>query len=230
VTDPIRDSYDAVAAEYDKQISGELAGKPLDRGLLAAFADLVPRDLPVGDVGCGPGHVAHHLAGLGCSMVGVDLSPAMIDIARRRYPKIAFQVGSMLDLPVADGAWGGAVAMYSIIHLGATERHTACRELARVIGPGGFVMVAFHIGDATHQPGDVIEEEEFLATPIKLTLYFLRPDDVAADLRAAGFIETARLLREPDPSAEYPSRRCYLIGRRAAADQAGETAAREPVA
>ncbi len=218
VNDSIRDSYEAVAAEYDRQISGELAGKPLDRGLLAAFADLVPRELPVGDLGCGPGHVAHHLTGLGCAMVGLDLSPAMIDIARRRYPQIAFQVGSMLDLPVADGAWGGAVAMYSIIHLDAAERRAACRELARAICPGGFVLLAFHTSDATHQPGELTAEEEFLGRRIKLTLHFLRPDDVAADLRAAGFTESARLLREPDPSVEYPSSRCYLIGRRPAVD------------
>ena len=177
MTDPTRDSYDAVAAEYDRQISGELAGKPLDRGLLAAFADLVPRELPVGDLGCGPGHVAHHLAGLGCAVIGIDLSPAMIDIARRRYPQLTFQVGSMLDLPVADGAWGGAVAMYSIIHLDAAERRAACHELARVIRPGGYVLLAFHTSDATHQPGELTEEEEVLGRQIKLTLHFLRPDD-----------------------------------------------------
>jgi SAM-dependent methyltransferase len=214
VSDSIRDSYDAVAADYDRQISGELAGKPLDRGLLSAFAELVPRNLPIGDVGCGPGHVAQHLTGLDCAMVGVDLSPAMIDIARRRYPHISFHVGSMLKLPVADGAWGGAVVMYSIIHLDADERRAACLELARVVCPGGYVMLAFHVSDTTHQPGDQLDEEELLGSRVELTMHFLRPDDVAADLRAAGFTETARLVREPDPSVEYASRRCYLIARR----------------
>jgi ubiquinone/menaquinone biosynthesis C-methylase UbiE len=104
MSDAVRASYDAVADEYEKQIAGELAGKPLDRALLAAFAQMVPRGLPVGDVGCGPGHVAGHLAELGCDMVGIDLSPAMIDIARRRYPQLGFQAASMLELPVADGA------------------------------------------------------------------------------------------------------------------------------
>lgn len=214
MTDPVRASYDAVAAEYEKQIAGELAGKPLDRGLLAAFAELVPSDQPVGDLGCGPGHVAAHLAELGCDMVGVDLSPAMIDIARRRYPELTFRVGSMLDLPAADDEWGGAVLMYSIIHLPPADRPRAFRELARVIQPGGTVLIAFHTGDATHQPGDRLEEDEFLGQRIALTMHFLRPDDIAAELRDAGFAELARLLREPDPSAEYASRRCYLLLRR----------------
>jgi SAM-dependent methyltransferase len=215
MSDAVRASYDAVAGEYEKQIAGELAGKPFDRALLAAFAELVPRGLPVGDVGCGPGHVAAHLAGLGCDMVGFDLSPAMIDIARRRAPQLAFRAASMLDLPVADGAWGGAVAMYSIIHLSTEERRAACREMARVIQPGGTVMIAFHISDAAHQPGDAVDEEEFLGQRIQLTMHFLRPDDVAADLSATGFTEQARLVRDPDPAVEYPSRRCYLITRRA---------------
>lgn len=215
MTDAVRATYDAVAAEYEKQIADELAGKPLDRALLGAFAELVPRDLPVGDVGCGPGHVAGHLAELGCDMVGVDLSPTMIDIARRRYPRITFHAASMLELPVADGSWGGAVAMYSIIHLSAEERRAACGELARVVRPGGTVMIAFHIGDATHEPGDALDEDEFLGQRIQLTMHFLRPDDVAADLHASGFAEQARLVREPDPAVEYASRRCYLIARRA---------------
>lgn len=214
MSDSIRDSYDAVAAEYDREISGELAGKPFDRGLLAAFAELTSSGLPVGDVGCGPGHVAQHLAGLGCSMVGVDLSPAMIEIARRRYPHIPFHVGSMFDLPFPDAGWAGAVAMYSIVHFDGGERGAACRELARVVRPGGPVLLAFHTADAAHQPGDTMAEDEFLGKRVDLTLHFHRPDDVAADLSAAGFAETARLLREPDPAVEYPSRRCYLVARR----------------
>lgn len=213
----IRASYDTVAVDYDREISGELAGKPLDRALLAAFAELTPQQLPVGDVGCGPGHVAHHLSGLGCNMVGLDLSPAMIDIARRRYPQITFQVGSMLELPFADGTWGGALAMYSIIHLDAAERRAAYRELARVIHPGGHLMLAFHTSDATHRPGERTEKEEFLGRRINLILHFLCPDDVAANLRDAGFTETARLLREPEPTVESQSRRCYLIARKPAA-------------
>ena len=215
MSDAVRAGYDAIAGEYEKQIAGELAGKPFDRALLAAFAELVPRGLLVGDVGCGPGHVAGHLDGLGCDMTGIDLSPAMIDIARRRYPQLAFQTASMLELPVADDAWGGAVAMYSIIHLSQADRRAACRELGRVIRPGGTVMIAFHVSDEGHQPGDAVDEDEFLGQRIQLTMHFLHPDDVAADLSASGFAEEARLVRDPDPAVEYPSRRCYLIARRA---------------
>src|SRR4051812_13083968 len=58
-------SYDRVAADYTANIADELAGKPLDRALLQAFAEQVGTLAPVADLGCGPGHVAAFLAGCG---------------------------------------------------------------------------------------------------------------------------------------------------------------------
>ncbi len=57
--DATRATYDAVAGDYAEHLSGELAAKPLDRALLAAFAELVRTAGigPVADLGCGPGHV-----------------------------------------------------------------------------------------------------------------------------------------------------------------------------
>jgi predicted TPR repeat methyltransferase len=77
----VRTSYDAVAQRYAKEVVEELPDKPVDRAMYQAFAELVGRAHPgddcaaVGDVGCGPGHVTDHLAGLGLPMHGVDLSP-----------------------------------------------------------------------------------------------------------------------------------------------------------
>ena len=71
---PIRASYDRVAAEYAARVGGELAGKPADRALLAGLAARAAGRGPVGDLGCGPAHVAGHLAALGVPAVGVDLT------------------------------------------------------------------------------------------------------------------------------------------------------------
>src|SRR5262249_43688090 len=159
---------------------------------LAAFIELAGPGV-IADVGCGPGHVAGHLAALGAQVVGVDLSPTMIDIAQRRHPAIAFHVGSMLELPAADGTWAGAVLLYSIIHLAPEERARAYRERAGVVRPGGPVLLAFHVPDAEHAAGAVNQVREFLGRPVELTHYYLAPDDVAGGLAAAGFVEVARL-------------------------------------
>jgi len=74
--DATRRSYDAVAETYAALFGDELAGKPLDRALLAAFAETVSG--PVADLGCGPGHVTAHLHDIGCQATGVDLAPEMV--------------------------------------------------------------------------------------------------------------------------------------------------------
>jgi SAM-dependent methyltransferase len=215
--DPVRTSYDAVARRYAEEIAGELAAKPVDRALYALFADLVGAGAPVGDVGCGPGHVTGYLAGLGLRPVGVDLSSGMVAVARERYPALDFTVGSFLALPVQDGAWAGVVAPYSMIHLDATERVAAWTELARVLRPGGWLLVAFHIETAEQPVGSTEHMREWWGHPVELHFNFLDPAAVAAELAEAGFSLVARTDREPWPGVEFQSRRCYLLTRRATA-------------
>jgi organic hydroperoxide reductase OsmC/OhrA len=77
----VRASYDRLAAAYAEHVAGELAHKPFDRALLDDLADRVRGAGPVGDVGCGPGHVTAYLRARGVDARGVDLSPEMIDRA-----------------------------------------------------------------------------------------------------------------------------------------------------
>src|SRR5215469_5544753 len=123
-----RQSYDRVADEYARRIVRELDHKPLDRALLAALAETAAPG-PIADLGCGPGHVAHHLHRLGRHVIGIDLSPAMIETARSLCPGPAYREGNMLALEFADASLGGAVAYYSIIHLPVAELATAFAEL-----------------------------------------------------------------------------------------------------
>ncbi|WP_123027113.1 class I SAM-dependent methyltransferase [Mycolicibacterium stellerae] len=208
-----RAAYDAVATAYDAAFADELDAKPLDRALLTSFAELASSGT-ICDIGCGPGHVTCFLAGRHADVVGIDLSPAMVEIARQRAPDLSFTVGSILDLPVADDAWAGAVSLYSIIHLTPSDRTTACREFARVIRPGGWLLLAFHVDSPEFAVGAVNHLTSWLGQRVELDGYFLDPDDVSAQLEAAGFTVKARLEREPIDGVEYPSRRCYLLAER----------------
>lgn len=209
----VRAAYDAVARTYDAQLTDELDGKPVDRALLDAFVELAGTG-PIADLGCGPGHVTRYLAARHPAVLGIDLSPAMIAIARERAPHLAFTVGSMLRLPAAGGTWAGAVSLYSIIHLTPAERATACREFARTVRPGGWLLVAFHIDSPEFATGAVNHLTCWFGEPVDLDGFFLDPAEVAADLESAAFKVTARLIREPNPTVEYPSRRGYLLARR----------------
>jgi SAM-dependent methyltransferase len=142
-------AYDAVAGTYAQGSRAGLDGRPLDRGLLAAFAELVRSDgaAPVADLGCGPGHVAAFLHRLGLGVFGVDLSPAMVAVARQAYSDLRFEQGSMTALDVADGELGGILAWYSIIHIPTERLPELFAEFHRVLKSGGYLLLAFQIGD-----------------------------------------------------------------------------------
>ncbi|SEQ49885.1 class I SAM-dependent methyltransferase [Lentzea albida] len=151
-----RRSYDRVAARYASELSGELAGKPLDRALLDVVADFA--DGPVLDVGCGPGHVAAYLAGR-VPAVGVDLSPRMC--AHAAVPACA---GDMTALPVRSRSVGALVCLYAVIHLDAEQRAKAYAEFARVLKPGGQALVAFHVRDQDTSSGQARTLTEWWVT------------------------------------------------------------------
>ena len=206
-----RTAYDAVAVRYAELFGDYLADLPLDRALIAAFAELVrAADAgPVADLGCGPGYVTAHLGGLGLDAFGVDLSPTMIELAREAYPDLRFEVGSMTALDIGDEALGGVLAWYSTIHTPPEEFPAVLTEFHRVLAPGGHLLLAFFQAD---------DDAEVLAQPFdhKVTTGYRWSLDGAAELlRKAGFTESARLSREPNEDERFP--RGHLLVRKPAA-------------
>lgn len=203
--DAIRSGYAPVARAYREHLQGELAGKPLDRAFLDAFAERCAGGR-IADLGCGPGHVARYLADRGARVEGVDLSSEMIEEARAANPGLAFHVGDMFALPAGIADLAGIVAFYAIVHT-PTDR-LPFHELHRVLAPGGLAAIAFHAGDRT------VHVDELFGVATSLDFTFHDPDAVVAALVAAGFTLEARLDREPYPDVEHPSRRTYLLARK----------------
>ena len=176
-------SYDAVAGDYEQRFLGELAGKPRDRELLAAFLTALPPEGHVLDVGCGPGQIGAFVRGLRADgdprpVVGVDLSAVMARSAAARLD--AGVAADVLALPVRSGRAAGVVAFYSLIHLPRHALVAAVRELARVLAPGGRVLASFHEGEGE------VRVDEFLgaSVPFAAELYVL--DEVVAAFEAGG--------------------------------------------
>ncbi|MFC4530773.1 class I SAM-dependent DNA methyltransferase [Sphaerisporangium dianthi] len=199
------DAYDAVADLYADFVRDSLDRLPLDRAMVAAFAELVraaePR--PVAEAGCGPGYMTAHLRDLGLDAFGVDLSTAMIDIARRDHPDLRFDVGSMGALDVADGELGGLLSWYSLIHVPPPELPPYFAEFRRVLAPGGHLLLGFFESEG----GPVLEFDH------KVTPAYRWPIDELADLaRKEEFVEVGRMLREPLEGERF--RRGHLLMRR----------------
>jgi SAM-dependent methyltransferase len=192
-----RSSYDVMAEGYAELFRTALDDAPLDRALLAGFAELVLRehpDGPVVDAGCGPGRVAALLHRLGLDVRGIDLSPVMVELARREHPGIGFEVAEMGALDTADASLAGIIAWYSLIHVPAHRRAQVVGEFHRVLRPGGHVLLAFQVGD------DTLHLDEAFGHGVSLDFHRLQPDAVAALLVDAGFDLIARLVRAPEPT------------------------------
>ena len=203
-----RSSYDVVAPTYLNLFGSELAEKPLDRALLAAFAEIVLERLgggPVADIGCGPGHITSHLADLGLNAMGIDLSEEMVGLARHTHPALEFRQGSMTALELSDESLTAIVAFYSIIHIPDSHLPLVFAEFRRVLRPGGVLLLAFQAGD---------EERhlvEWHGHPVDMHAYLRQPERVVGSLEDAGLAVILRMVRSPEPTETLD--RCYVMAR-----------------
>ena len=139
---------------------------------------------------------------------GVDLSPAMVEQARRLTPGVEFRQGDMMALDAPDAAWAGIAAFYSIIHIPRSDMARTLGELRRVLRAGGTLLLAFHIGD------DTVHLDEWWGQKVCVDFFFFRSDEMAGYLRVAGFEIEEIVEREPYPDVEHQSRRSYIFARR----------------
>jgi ubiquinone/menaquinone biosynthesis C-methylase UbiE len=144
----------------------------------------------VADVGCGPGNVVNHLAELSVKAVGYDVSPAMIDEARRAFPGSEFHVGDLTSLDVADSSLAGIVARYSLIHLAPAQLIDVFGEWFRVLAPRAPVLVSFFASNSSVTHGQPFDHAV-------VTAHELFPETVVAEMRTAGFDSFEGSTRKP---------------------------------
>lgn len=109
--------------------------------MLAALA--LPAGAIVVDIGCGPGWTSLFLAEAGYRVLGYDLVPANVELARRRAQRwgstAQFEVADMESLPPGEQA--DAVLMYAALHHSAKQRRTLEAATAR-LRPGGWLLLS----------------------------------------------------------------------------------------
>ncbi|WP_322751738.1 MULTISPECIES: class I SAM-dependent methyltransferase [unclassified Frankia] len=199
-------AYDGVAEVYAGHFADVLDRQPVERALLAAFADLV-RDLtgPVADLGCGPGYATAHLHRLGLDVFGVDLSAAMVTLARTAYPELRFDVGTLTALDLPDRTLSGALCRYSLIHTPPADLPAVLAEIHRVLAPGGHLLLGFL---ATDEPAAGVHAYDHRVT----RAYRWPPDHLSRLVSQAGLAEVAQFVRAP--TEEERGRQAQLLARR----------------
>ncbi|MFD8735232.1 class I SAM-dependent methyltransferase [Streptomyces sp. NPDC059618] len=203
--DGTRAAYDDVVELYVSRFANRLETHPFSRNMIGTFAELVRAtgNARAADVGCGPGHLTAMLHELGLDAFGLDLSPGMVAHARGAHPALRFDEARMEALPVADGALGGVLAHYSMIHTPPGDLPALLAEQVRVLAPGGLLLVSLF---GTEGPEPVRFDH-------KVTPAYSWPVDRFADLlTGAGLTPFARLLH--DPASERGFLDAHVLARR----------------
>ena len=206
--DRVREVYGVLAGTYAERIATELDDLPFERWLLDRVAVEVAGG-PVVDAGCGPGHVAAYLAAAGADASGIDLTPAMVDQARARFPGVRYDVGDLTRLmrPATAIGWAAVLGWYSLIHLAGSEFPTAVAALARPLVPGGLLVLAGHAGR------DVRRVISWMGHDVDLDVVLHDPLDVVSAVSAAGLRQIEWYVRGPIEAREETTDRFYVLAR-----------------
>jgi SAM-dependent methyltransferase len=132
-----RQGHDALATSYHAFFAAvtALATNPLlDAVRLRPGTRLL-------DIATGPGALAAEAGNRGARPVGIDLSPQMIELARRLYPAIDFRVADVEHLPFADDTFDAVVCAFGIGHFPGPE--VAVAESVRTLLPGGRIAFSW---------------------------------------------------------------------------------------
>lgn len=197
-------AYAAGAEEYANKFADDLSSNDFDGSILAdAVAALSSGSLVV-DVGSGPGQVSAFVHRHRHHPLALDLTPKMLDVARRRFAVDAV-CADVRHLPLRAGAVGGAFCWYSLHNLTRPLMPAALSELRRILLRDGRLVIATHAGSGE-------EWHEFNAENATehVVVTYYAPDELAGLVDAARFEVIDLRTRDPLPH-EHQVRKVYVV-------------------
>jgi SAM-dependent methyltransferase len=139
------------AAAYSSRLSGLMQrGEARGRQRVIELVD-ARQGMRVLDLACGPGNLSRRLAALvspGGEVIGVDLAPGMVEVARAAgIPNARFEVMDMEQLTFDDGSFDAAACGHGLQFAG--DLGQAIREARRVLRPGGRLAASVPLSDVS---------------------------------------------------------------------------------
>ncbi|MFK0115427.1 class I SAM-dependent methyltransferase [Streptomyces sp. NPDC090994] len=198
--------FDALGAAYEQAFAGSEAHH---RSLEWLLGRLAPGSRVL-DVGSGTGRpTAQTLVRAGHEVLGVDVSPVMVELAARQVPAAAFRCADIRELPLADGSFDAVCVYFALLQMGRAEQTDVVRRLSRALKPGGHLVLAT-------VPLDVeAAEGVFMGQPVRVTSFAAA--DLTAVVEEAGLEVLGRedVLFTPAHPDAVPEPQLFLHCRRA---------------
>ncbi|EMF28586.1 class I SAM-dependent methyltransferase [Streptomyces pseudogriseolus] len=172
---PAAEVFDALGGDYEKAFASSAA----HRASLSWLLERLSPGSTVLDVGSGTGRpTAATLAGAGHRVLGVDVSPVMVEIASRQVPEAEFRCDDVRRTKLAEGSYDAVCVYFSLLQMTRAEQKELVRRLTAALRPGGLLVLAT-------VPLDVEEfDGSFMGQPVRVTSFAAQ--DVLGLVREAG--------------------------------------------
>ncbi|AWW36167.1 class I SAM-dependent methyltransferase [Streptomyces cadmiisoli] len=204
--------FDAIGVAYEEAFAGSESHRASLDWLLHR---LEPR-ARVLDVGSGTGRpTARTLAAAGHDVLGVDVSPVMVDLAARQVPDATFRCVDIREEPLTEASFDAVCVYFSLLQMSRDEQAALVRRLALALRPGGHAVIATVPLDLDGVEG------VFMGQPVRVTSF--AADAFTALVREAGLtvLRQEETLFTPARADAVPEPQLFLYCRRGATDEYG---------
>ena len=141
-------AYKKTAQKYHDSFYNEMSYKAYDRLILDRFSESINNSGLICDAGCGPsGQIGKYLYQKGFRIIGIDISPFCIEIAKEYQPEMEFDVVDMMHTPFEESKFDGIISFYSIIHTPKKDINKIIREFKRILKNNGKLLIVVKKGE-----------------------------------------------------------------------------------
>lgn len=194
--------YDEISTSYATKFD-----EPSDN--IDDFLKLIGKGGKILDAGCGPGVDVAYIASKGFDVIGIDLSEKMLEIAKRKNPRIYFQKADIRKLNFKPNTFNGIIASFSLIHIPKKDVNKTVDNFYKLLKSRGVIYIGIQEGKS---------QEIFLAEPLKpdekIFLDIISAKEIKEILTKAGFIVLDEFSRPAENKEEFDFNKFVVIAKK----------------
>lgn len=171
-------TYDKIADKYASHYFNDLSDSPY----FDKFLSYLTKGSRILDIGCGNGNFSKYISDKGFNCEGIDLSPEMLRIARKRVPGIKFTLKDMRKLDYGADSFDGLIVAYSLIHIPSDQVISTLQGFKKILKPEGVVLLITQKGEPDKVVNEPLKKDE------KIFINFFTKERLTDFLKKSGFM------------------------------------------